>query len=98
MNSYKVIVNRCRKRDRRAQLEFYMMFYKSVYNSCLRILGNQQEAEEIMQESLLKVLNKPELIEEDALSTEKILKRIAINSSIDLYRKRKIKFVELDDK
>ncbi|WP_251622115.1 RNA polymerase sigma factor [Odoribacter lunatus] len=98
MNSYKVIVNRCRKRDRRAQLEFYMMFYKSVYNSCLRILGNQQEAEEIMQESFLKVLNKPELIEEDTLSMEKILKRIAINSSIDLYRKRKIKFIELDDK
>ena len=98
MNSYKVIVHQCRKRERRAQLEFYMMFYKSVYNSCFRILGNQQEAEEIMQESFLKVLDKTELLQEDAGSMEKMLKRIAINSSIDCYRKRKIRFVELEDK
>lgn len=98
MNSYKVIVHQCRKRDRRAQLEFYMMFYKSVYNSCFRILGNPQEAEEMMQESFLKVLNKTELLQDDAVSMEKILKRIAINSSIDCYRKRKICFVELEDK
>ncbi len=98
MNSYKVIVQQCRKRERRAQLEFYMLFYKSVYNSCFRILGNQQEAEEIMQESFLKVLDKTELLQEDAGTMEKMLKRIAINSSIDCYRKRKIRFVELEDK
>mgnify|MGYP001028677888 CR=1 FL=1 len=97
MNSYQVIAHHCRKRERRAQLEFYMMFYKSVYNSCFRILGNQQEAEEIMQESFLKVLNKTELLQEDAVSMEKILKRIAINRSIDCYRKRRIRFVELED-
>lgn len=97
MNSYKAIVHQCRKRERRAQLEFYMMFYKSVYNSCFRILGNQQEAEEIMQESFLKVLDKPGLLLEEAESMEKMLKRIAINSSIDCYRKRKIRFVELED-
>jgi len=98
MNSYKVIVQQCRKRERRAQLEFYMLFYKSVYNSCFRILGNQQEAEEIMQESFLKVLDKTELLQEDAGSMERMLKRIAINSAIDCYRKRKIRFVELEDK
>ena len=97
MNSYKVIVHQCRKRERRAQLEFYMMFYKSVYNSCFRILGNQQEAEEIMQESFLKVLDKTELLQEEPRSMEKMLKRIAINSSIDCYRKRKIRFVELEE-
>lgn len=75
-----------------------MMFYKSVYNSCFRILGNPQEAEEMMQESFLKVLNKTELLQDDAVSMEKMLKRIAINSSIDCYRKRKICFVELEDK
>ncbi len=51
-----------------------------------------------MQESFLKVLDKTELLQEDAGSMEKMLKRIAINSSIDCYRKRKIRFVELEDK
>lgn len=97
MNNYKVIVYQCRNKDHRAQLEFYMMFYKSIYNSCFRILGNSQEAEEIMQESFLKVFNRPELLKDDIRGMEKTLKRIAINNSIDIYRKRKIEFVELED-
>lgn len=98
MSNYKAILHQCRKWDRRAQLEFYMMFYKSVYNSCYRILGNPQEAEETMQESFLTVFRKPDLFREEALAMEKTLRRIAINKSIDIYRKRKIEFVELSDK
>lgn len=96
MSDYKNIVYLCRKKDRRAQLEFYMMFYKSVYNSCYRILGNPQEAEEVMQESFLKVLEKTTLLQEDAAIMERFLKRIAINQAIDLYRKRQMEFIELD--
>lgn len=98
MDNYDDIMNQCRKGERRAQLEFYMMFHKSVYNSCYRILGNRQEAEEIMQDSFLKVLDKTELLQEDAVDMEKILKRIAINASIDCCRKRKVRWVELEDK
>lgn len=98
MNNYRIILFQCRNKDRRAQLEFYMMFYKSIYNCCFRILGNAQESEEIMQESFLKVLHKTELLKDDAVAMEKTLKRIAINHSIDIYRKRKIEFVDMEDK
>lgn len=97
MNDYRTILRGCLNRDRRAQLEFYMQFYKSVYNSCYRILGNPQEAEEVMQETFLKVLDKIENYKGDIYSMERILKRVAINRSIDICRKRKIEFVELDD-
>lgn len=97
MSDYKTILRGCLNRDRRAQLEFYMQFYKSVYNSCYRILGNPQESEEVMQETFLKVLDRIENYREDACTMERILKRMAVNRSIDIYRKRKIKFVELND-
>lgn len=95
MNNYTLLSQRCQKKDKRAQLEFYQLFYKSVYNSCLRILNNPQEAEEIMQECLLKPLDQPEYLLEDKTEMEKWLKKTAINRSIDLYRKRKIQFVEI---
>ena len=97
MSDYKTILQRCRKREKRAQLEFYSLFYKSVYNSCLRILRNPQESEEVMQETFLKVLDKIENYEGEAENMERILKRISINHAIDLCRKRKIRFVEITE-
>ena len=97
MSDYKIIIRKCLQKDDRAQLEFYMHFYKSVYNSCFRILGNPQEAEEVMQETFLKAFDKLETYDCDEKSMERILKRIAVNRSIDLYRKRKIRFKELDE-
>lgn len=97
MDDYKTIIRKCRSRDRRAQLEFYMLFYKRVYSSCFRILGNPQEAEEIMQETFLKVLDRIEDYPAEADNMIRVLKRMAVNRSIDLYRKRKIQFVELGE-
>ncbi|WP_294141351.1 RNA polymerase sigma factor [uncultured Sanguibacteroides sp.] len=97
MSNYKTILQNCRKREKRAQLEFYSLFYKSVYNSCFRILGNPQDSEEVMQETFLKVLDKIERYEGEAENMERILKRIAINHAIDLCRKRKIRFVEITE-
>ena len=97
MRVYNIIRRQCQKGDRRAQLEFYMLFYKSVYNCCFRILGNPQESEEVMQETFLKVLDKIDEYTGDADSMKRILKRIAINRSIDICRKRKIRFIELNE-
>ncbi|MDL2251325.1 RNA polymerase sigma factor [Odoribacter sp. OttesenSCG-928-J03] len=78
-------------------MEFYSLFYKGIYNSSLRILGDSFEAEEVMQETFMKVFKQPELYEADAVAMKKKLNRIAINHSIDIYRKRKVRFVELNE-
>lgn len=98
MDCYKDIFKRCRQGDRRAQLKFYTIFYKGVYNCSFRIVGNAQEAEDVMQESFIKVFDKmgcyADCSEESML---KVLKRIAINGSIDLLRKRKFRFQSLNE-
>lgn len=43
----------CKKRDQKIQLQVYKMYYKSIYNICLRIVNDPMVAEEIMQESFL---------------------------------------------
>lgn len=97
MNSYTEIYRQCLRQEPKAQLKFYTLFYKGVYNSCYRILGESQEAEEVMQEVFLKVFDRMEECSDGQEGMARMLKRMAINRSIDLLRKRKVVFTELKE-
>ena len=67
-----------------------------MFNTTYRIVGNYAEAEDIMQEAFLKAfqnLNKYK----GEVSFGAWLKKIVVNHSLDLLRKRKIEFVPLED-
>ena len=67
---------------------FYRKHYRRVYNISLRIVGSSADAEEIMQDTILKYLSKgPEGLNE--LQESAWLARTAINKSLDLLRSRK---------
>ena len=57
-NIHQKLINKCRKGDRKAQFEIYRLYYKSMYNTSLRIVKDPQEAEDIMQESFLSAFGK----------------------------------------
>ncbi len=82
------LVLRCRKNDQKAQYEIYNLYYKSMYNTSLRILNNPTEAEDVMQDSFLDAFGKI-----DGFSGEGSfggwLKRIVVNNSLDALRKRR---------
>ncbi len=98
MENYTCIVAACLRQDKKAQLQFYNLFCKCVYNSSLRIVGNSMEAEEVMQETFLKVFTRPHLLQENEKAMERMLRRIAINHSIDIFRKRNIHFEEFTER
>ena len=95
-DTYIDIIGRCREGERSAQMSFYALFHRGVYNSSLRIVGNSAEAEEVMQETLLKALMCNELLIDNRQAMEAMLRRIAINRSIDVCRKRRVRFAEID--
>ena len=97
MDNYKILIEQCRLSDGKAQMQFYKLFYKPVFNSCYRILCDSNEAEEVMQEIFLKVLMNTSLLNEDKVQMERFLKRMAINRAIDICRKRKPVFVPLEE-
>ena len=43
----------CRKYDHRAQLQIYRLYYKTLFNICVKIVNDPAEAENIMQEAFL---------------------------------------------
>jgi RNA polymerase sigma-70 factor (ECF subfamily) len=96
-NIHQDVVDRCRKGDTKAQFELYKLYYKPMYNVCLRMVGNPVEAEDVMQEAFLKALIKIDTYE-GVVSFGAWLKKIVINRSLDLLKKRKVKFEELNEK
>lgn len=47
------LIENCRKGDHKAMLQLYKMYYKPVFQSCLRLVNDPKAAEDIMQESFL---------------------------------------------
>jgi len=52
------LLKRQLKTDRRVQTEVYTTYYKRVYTSCLRILNDVHEAEDLMQEAFIHAFKK----------------------------------------
>ena len=86
----------CKSNDQRAQLEVYNRYNKAMYNTCLRFVKVQEEAEDILQESFLSAFNKIGSYRADA-AFGSWLKRIVVNNAINHIRKRKIELFELNE-
>tara|TARA_R110000850_G_scaffold277142_1_gene423496 strand:+ start:5779 stop:6282 length:504 start_codon:yes stop_codon:yes gene_type:complete len=70
-----------------AQMEVYNRYYLAMYNTALRIVKQQDEAEDIMQEAFLTAFTKLHTFKREA-NFGAWLKRIVINQSISKYRKQ----------
>jgi len=65
--------------------ELYNRFSETVLKTALRVTGNMQDAEDILQTVFLKVLDQKVKLD-PVLSPERYLRRAATNASIDLLR------------
>lgn len=50
------LIYSCRQGDQRAQLQIYKIYYKLIFNICLRFVPDHLKAEEIMHEVILSAL------------------------------------------
>jgi RNA polymerase sigma factor (sigma-70 family) len=89
------LINRCRQGDPAAYTALYNQHASAVYSSIVRLLTHTGEAEDILQESFVAAFNSINGFKNTG-GFRPWVKRIAINKSIDLIRKRKIRFVELE--
>ncbi|MDR1407341.1 MAG: RNA polymerase sigma factor [Tannerella sp.] len=89
MNGYTDIIQGVRQSETQAQMAFYDMFARTTYRSAFAVAGNSDEAEEIMQDCILKVLTTVRLLHAEAGAMRRILCRMAVNRAIDAMRRRK---------
>lgn len=96
-NIHQEIIDRCREGNREAQFQLYKLYYKSMYNTSLRIVGNETDAEDIMQEAFLSAFNKMDSYE-GKVSFGAWLKKIVVNRSLDYLKKRRVVFEEINER
>jgi RNA polymerase sigma-70 factor (ECF subfamily) len=84
------LIRECRRGDRKAQFEIYRLYHQSMYNTSLRIVGDPDDAEDVMQEAFLKAFIKLKTYKGE-VSFGAWLKRIVVNKALDFLRSRKEK-------
>ncbi len=94
INIHQPLIDKCFENDKEAQFQIYKLYYRSMYNTSLRIINRSDEAEDIMQESFLTAFNKLNTYQGE-VSFGIWLKRIVVNRSLDYLRKRKVEFEEI---
>ncbi len=89
------LIERCLKGDTLGYKELYVRYSKAMYNTCLRMLNNVAEAEDVLQESFIEAFKHLERFEYRT-SFGGWLKQICINRSINQLKKRKIDWVDIE--
>lgn len=76
--------------------ELYQRYARAMFNTCLRILNNASEAEDVLQESFVEAFRNLQRFEYRT-SFGGWLKQICINRSINQLNKKKVNWVDMDE-
>ena len=82
--------------DRQAQYQLYKLYSKAMYNVSFRVTQNEQEAEDVLQESFLSAFKNIHSYKGTA-AFGSWLKRITLNNAINLVKKRRLEFEQVED-
>lgn len=85
----KQLIEKCKNNDTQAQSELYKLFSSKLFSVCLKYSRNYTEAEDNLQDSFLTIFNKIEQFNHKG-SFEGWLKRIAVNTVLQRYRREKV--------
>lgn len=82
----KIVIEKCKKGDRKAQHTLYNLFKDKLYALCLKYCKSRDEAQDNLQDSFITIFQKIDSYSGKG-SFEGWLKRITINKAIDRYKR-----------
>ena len=88
VNIHADLIDRCRDNDSSAQFEIYKLYNKAMFNTALRITGEQVDAEDVLQEAFVSAFQNLHSYRADA-AFGAWLKRIVINKALNHVQKSK---------
>lgn len=86
------LVEACKAGNRKAYNELYQAFAKAMYNICVRMMGNAEEAKDMLQEGFTEAFRKLDSFRSES-TFGAWLKRIMVNRCINELEKRRIVWV-----
>jgi len=94
--SNRIIIEQAKKGNRVAQKRLYELYAKAMFNTCNRIVGSFEMAEDVLQEAFVDAFMHIDTFD-FRVSFGAWLKRIVINKSINAIRTAKLELAELDE-
>ena len=88
MLGFNIVLERARKGSQDSLMRLYDLCCDTVFNASYRIVLNAQDAEEITQDAFLKTFDNLSTFKGSERDFTAWVKTIAINKSIDMFRKR----------
>lgn len=83
------LITKCKKRELKAQEQLYRLYSGKLFSICLKYSRNYAEAEDTLQDSFLTIFKKIAQYNHKG-SFEGWMKRIAINTALQRYRKQPV--------
>ncbi len=94
-NLHQELIVGCLNEDQKSQFEIYKLYYKAMFNTSLRIVNDKMTAEDVMQEAFLSAFKNIKNYKGD-VSFGAWLKKIVVNKSIDIIKKKHIVASEIN--
>lgn len=93
---HKHLIVQSQQGDQAAMSSLYGLYAKAMYNICRRMMGDEEEAKDLLQESFIDAFQKlPSLREVNTFSSW--IKRIVVNNCINAIRKKKLDVDQLQE-
>ncbi len=93
--THQALVEKCKTGHRSSQYELYTLYVDAMYNIGMRMLGNKEDAEDVVQESFVDAFKNLASFKYDS-TFGAWLKRIVINKSINYLKAKRIPIVPMD--
>jgi len=90
------LVAKCKKNDRKAQMQLYEQYCQGMFCVAMRFLKNEDDAEDVLQDSFIKAFQKIEQFKGE-VTFGAWLKKIVVNRSLDFLKEKKETMVALED-
>ena len=92
-----LLVEACKRGDRTAQHQLYHLYHKAMFNTCLRMLKVDADAEDALQNAFIDVFTKLDSFRYES-TIGAWIKRIVVNTCINHLKKRKLLTTEWDER
>lgn len=96
VDKHYALVAECKQGSKKACFELYRLYSKAMLNIAFRIVGNVDEAEDVLQEAFVDAFNRIRDFRQET-TFGLWLKQIVVHRAINMLRKRKLEMVALGD-
>lgn len=93
---HKYLVQRSQNGDRQAQNELYKLYVRAMYNICRRMMGNEEDAQDVLQEAFITAFGMIRSLKNESTFSA-WMKRIVVNHCLNAIKKRRLLTVDIED-